>query len=49
MLLFEVRSVEVGGLLSEDRVQSLIAKAKGLNVEYMHPKLWTHQNFRASK
>ena len=37
--LIRSTAVEVGGLfLSEDRVQSLIAKAKGLNVEYMHPK-----------
>ncbi|AKB44111.1 PINc/VapC family ATPase [Methanosarcina vacuolata] len=31
---------EVGGLLvSEDRLLSLVAEAKGLNVEYMHPKV----------
>ena len=37
--LIRSTAIEVGGLfVSEDRVQSLIAKAKGLNVEYMHPK-----------
>jgi len=37
--LIRSTAIEVGGLfVSEDRVQSLIAKAKGLNVEYMYPK-----------
>lgn len=37
--LIRSTAIEVGGLfVSEDRVQSLIAKAKGLDVEYMHPK-----------
>lgn len=38
--LIRSTAIEVGGLfLSEDRVQSLIAKAKGLDIEYMHPKV----------
>lgn len=38
--LIRSTALEVGGLfLSEDRVQSMIAKAKGLDVEYMHPKV----------
>jgi len=38
--LIRSTAIEVGGLfLSEDRVQSLIAEAKGLDVEYMHPKV----------
>jgi ATPase len=33
-------AIEHGGLfVSEDRVQSLIAEAKGLDVEYMYPKI----------
>jgi ATPase len=38
--LIRSTAIEVGGLfVSEDRVQSLIAKAKGIDVEYMHPKI----------
>ena len=37
--LIRSTAIDAGGLfVSADRVQSLIAKAKGLNVEYMHPK-----------
>ncbi|KKH49542.1 PINc/VapC family ATPase [Methanosarcina sp. 1.H.A.2.2] len=39
-------ALEVGGLfVSEDRVQSLIAKAKGLDVEYIHPKVLDPSEF----
>lgn len=39
-------AIEVGGLfVSEDRVQSLIAKAKGLEVEYLHPKVLDPSEF----
>lgn len=38
--LIRSTAIDVGGLfLSEDRVQSLIAEAKGLAVEYIHPKV----------
>ena len=37
--LIRSTAIDAGGLfVSADRVQSLIAKAKGLNVEYMYPK-----------
>ncbi len=43
-------AIEVGGLfLSEDRVQSLIAKAKGLEVEYIYPKVLDPSEFRSLK
>ena len=39
-------AIEVGGLfVSEDRVQALIAKAKGLDVEYLHPKVLDPSEF----
>lgn len=38
--LIRQTALDVGGLfLSEDRVQALISRAKGLDVEYMHPKV----------
>lgn len=38
--LIRQTALDVGGLfVSEDRVQSLISRAKGLEVEYMHPKV----------
>lgn len=48
--LIRSTAIEVGGLfLSEDRVQSLIAKAKGLNVEYIHPKTLDPSEFTSLK
>lgn len=48
--LIRSTAIEVGGLfLSEDRVQSLIAKAKGLNVEYIHPKTLDPSEFTPLK
>ncbi len=39
-------AIEVGGLfVSEDRVQALIAKAKGLDVEYLYPKVLDPSEF----
>ncbi|MGB9929464.1 MAG: PINc/VapC family ATPase [Methanosarcina sp.] len=44
--LIRSTAIEVGGLfVSEDRVQSLIAKAKGLNVEYIYPKILDPSEF----
>ncbi len=44
--LIRSTAIEVGGLfVSEDRVQSLIAKAKGLNVEYIYPKVLDPSEF----
>ncbi len=44
--LIRSTAIEVGGLfVSEDRVQSLIAQAKGLEVEYMHPKVLDPSEF----
>jgi ATPase len=38
--LIRSTAIEIGGLfMSEDRVLSLIAEAKGLDVEYIHPKV----------
>jgi ATPase len=48
--LIRSTAIEAGGLfVSEDRVQSLIAKAKGLNVEYMHPKTLDPSEFTPLK
>jgi ATPase len=48
--LIRSTAIEVGGLfLSEDRVQSLIAKAKGLDVEYMNPKVMDPSEFETLK
>ncbi|WP_048124734.1 PINc/VapC family ATPase [Methanosarcina lacustris] len=44
--LIRSTALEVGGLfVSEDRVQSMIAKAKGLDVEYIHPKVLDPSEF----
>jgi ATPase len=48
--LIRSTAIEVGGLfLSEDRVQSLIAKAKGIDVEYMNPKVLDPSEFETLK
>jgi ATPase len=44
--LIRQTALDVGGLfISEDRVQTLIARAKGLDVEYMHPKVMDPSEF----
>jgi ATPase len=44
--LIRSTAIEVGGLfMSEDRVLSLIAEAKGLTVEYIHPKVLDPSEF----
>ncbi|AAM31716.1 PINc/VapC family ATPase [Methanosarcina mazei] len=44
--LIRQTALDEGGLfVSEDRVQSLIARAKGLDVEYMHPKVQDPSEF----
>lgn len=44
--LIRQTALDTGGLfVSEDRVQSLIARAKGIDVEYMHPKVLDPSEF----
>jgi ATPase len=44
--LIRQTALDAGGLfVSEDRVQALIARAKGLDVEYMHPKVLDPSEF----
>ncbi|WP_410508922.1 PINc/VapC family ATPase [Methanosarcina hadiensis] len=48
--LIRQTALDTGGLfVSEDRVQSLIARAKGLDVEYMHPKVQDPSEFGSLK